>query len=208
MAPKTHSDVKTNARDAIVAFGAEHGALPIPVERRVARYLRQERLYAVGGDDDTDKKVRSCYSLDVEAGAWVAEAPMLEGRSEHCLAVVHGELWAVGGRGNNDRDSIHSVWHLDPTTNTFWTNSLEHLDPTTNTWVQGPNMLSDRISFGVAILNGELWAVGGSRSLSFALVRAPGRRQWRVGSWARHERFAPLTFRCCVPWGAVGCWWR
>ena len=56
-----------------------------------------QRLYAVGGIDDAGAWVRSCYSLDVGAGAWVAEAPMLEGRCGQCVAVVHGELWAVGG---------------------------------------------------------------------------------------------------------------
>ncbi len=48
-APKTHSDAKATARDAIVAYGAGHGVLSVPVERRITRYLRQERLYAVGG---------------------------------------------------------------------------------------------------------------------------------------------------------------
>ena len=42
-APTTHSVAKITVRDAIVAFGAEHGALLVPVQRRIARYLRQER---------------------------------------------------------------------------------------------------------------------------------------------------------------------
>ena len=103
-APKTHSVAKTNARDAIVAFGAGHGVLSLPVERRVALYLRQERLYAVGGSDGADLPVRSCYSLDVEAGAWVAEAPMLKPRKFHGVAVFHGERWAVGGRIDDSID--------------------------------------------------------------------------------------------------------
>ena len=107
-APKTHSDVKTNARDAIVAFGAGHGVLSLPVERRIALYLRQERLYAVGGSDGADLPVRSCYSLDVEAGAWVAEAPMLEPRKSHGVAVLHGERWVVGGRIDNISDDVPS----------------------------------------------------------------------------------------------------
>ena len=40
--PKTHSVAMTTARDAIVAFGAGHGGLSVPVERRITRYLRQE----------------------------------------------------------------------------------------------------------------------------------------------------------------------
>ena len=59
--PKTHSVAMATARDAIVAFGAGHGALSVPVERRITRYFWQERFYAVGGfDRDENKVVRNC----------------------------------------------------------------------------------------------------------------------------------------------------
>ena len=97
---KTHSITRANVRDTIVSFGAEHGTLLVPVERRIARYLRQKRLYAyplnaVNGESNL---VRGCYSLDVETAAWVAEAEalMLEPQSNPCLAVLHGELWVLG----------------------------------------------------------------------------------------------------------------
>ena len=77
-APKSHGDATSTVRDAIVTFGAGHGVLSVPVERRIARYLQQERLFAVGGIDNAKQVVRSCYSLDVVAGAWVAEAPLVK----------------------------------------------------------------------------------------------------------------------------------
>ena len=49
MDPMTHSVAKANVRDAIAAYGAGHGALYVPVERRIAQFLWQERLFAVGG---------------------------------------------------------------------------------------------------------------------------------------------------------------
>ena len=38
----------------------------------------------------------------------------------------------------------------------------ERLDQATNSWVRGPDMLSTRTFFGLGVVNGELWAVGGS----------------------------------------------
>ena len=92
-------------RDAIVSFGAGYGVLLIPIERRIAQYLRPERLYAVGGrdgcDDDhqnpTTNTSRICYSLDSAACAWVTEVPMITERGDHCLAMVRGDLWTSIG---------------------------------------------------------------------------------------------------------------
>ena len=76
-APTNHSVAKTNTRNAIVAFGVGYGVLRVPIERRVAQYLRQQRLFAVGGFTNT-RSTRACYSLDRVTNTWVAEAPMLE----------------------------------------------------------------------------------------------------------------------------------
>ena len=55
--------------------------------------------------------------------------------------MLHGELWVVDGgyRGRSER-----------------------LDAITNQWVRGPDMDSYRSSFGLAVFNGQLWAVGGA----------------------------------------------
>ena len=47
--PTPHMVAKTTVRDAIVTFGAGYGVLPVPVERRIACYLRCDHLYAIGG---------------------------------------------------------------------------------------------------------------------------------------------------------------
>ena len=52
-------------RDATVAFGAEYGALLVPVERRIVQYLQQHRLFVVGG---LISDGRSCHSLNAVAG--------------------------------------------------------------------------------------------------------------------------------------------
>ena len=94
--PTTHSVALKNIRDVTVAFGAEYGALLVPVERRITHYLRQQRLYIVGGIN-SDGVLCSCYSLDVVAGVWVQEAPMTKERKGFGLCVHRGDLLTVGG---------------------------------------------------------------------------------------------------------------
>ena len=75
---------------------------------------------------------------------------MLDCRAGHRLAVLHRQLWAVGGFDNNDT-----------------LRSCEHLDEMSSAWVRGPDMTTDRHDFGVVVLNGELWIVGGNDGVNF-----------------------------------------
>ena len=70
---------------------------------------------------------------------------MTVGRIYFGLAVFRGQLWAVGGRDEDDETL----------------SSCEYLDVATNTWVAGPPMTTPRSFHGLAVLNGQLWAVGG-----------------------------------------------
>ena len=122
-APKTHSVAMTTARDAIVAFGAGHGVLSVPVERRIARYL-----------DCTLSVVpmTPTYSLDVEAGA---RDMVLR------LFVVSCGQWAV----------VAMMSHFPSILGAVGCRTCEHLDHATNTWVQGPDMSIDRCFLGVSV---------------------------------------------------------
>ena len=122
-APKTHSDAKATARDAIVAYGAGHGVLSVPVERRIARYL-----------DCTLSVVpmTPTYSLDVEAGA---RDMVLR------LFVVSCGQWAV----------VAMMSHFPSILGAVGCRTCEHLDHATNTWVQGPDMSIDRCFLGVSV---------------------------------------------------------
>ena len=67
-----HIVAKITVRDALVAFGAGYNALSIPVERRVARYLRSDHLYAVGGNDG--QQPSNCTHAGMRpAGSWATE---------------------------------------------------------------------------------------------------------------------------------------
>ena len=114
--PTPHIVAKAAARDAIVAFGAGYNALSIPVERRVARYLRSDHLYAVGGHDSTrDLSSVECY--DPSTNVWSVVAPMSTARAGHGVAGLGGFLYAVGGYDGTYQ--LSSVGRFDPSTNVW-----------------------------------------------------------------------------------------
>ena len=58
------------------------------------------------------------------------------------LAVFRDQLWAVGGGEDGVGDSC------------------EYLDGVTNTWIVGPAPNSTRSVHSLAVVNGQLWAIG------------------------------------------------
>ena len=163
--PTTHIIALTTTRDAIVTFGAGYGALSVPVERRIARYLRQERVYAVGGYDEFENPTRNCYSLDAAAGVWVAGAPMTEDRSRFGLVVFHGDLLVVG----------------------CGTPVCLRLAMATDTWAPGPDITEPHGGSPcvAAVFHGELWVVGIGIRENWRLNAVTN--QWVRGPWMAFE---------------------
>ena len=146
-----------HCRDAIVSFGAGYGELQLQVERRITQYLRQERLFAVGGYDTYSGDYgseqfrlnsRACFSLEMSRFRWDKEKQcrLLEDRAEFGLVVFHGELWAVGGHDGTCQFSLRSC---------------ERLTARSSTWYMGPEMSEKRSFLAVAVLENEIWAIGG-----------------------------------------------
>ena len=121
--PKTHSEAI--ARDAIVAFGAEHGALPIPVERRIARFIRHDYLYAIGGLDAVGRTLSTVEYFDPCVNVWSFAASMtthVKGHSVPCRRVHHGAC-VLGGIvyvvcGADDERFLPTMCY-DPSTNVW-----------------------------------------------------------------------------------------
>ena len=156
-------------RDAIVAFAAsfaaDNCAFHIPlVSKRVSQYLRSELLFLVGGKELYDffpissfiyhgeTYTRQCYALDdlmiingFQTCGWVESVcRMQHDRSDFGLAVLRGDLWAVGGGSTDDR-----------------LKSCERLEAHSSKWVLGPDMSTAREFLAVAVLDDEVWAIGG-----------------------------------------------
>ena len=91
--------------------------------RNFAVAVFRGQLWVVGGSDEEGEVVSSCEFLDVASNTWMAGPAMNTPRQTHSLAVLDGELWAVGGEGDSEE-----------------LQSCERLDAATNVWVVGPDL--------------------------------------------------------------------
>ena len=134
VSPPTYGVAKDTARDAIVAFGAGYSALLVPVERRIEQYLRQERLYAVGGRLDCFNGLATVECYNPATNVWTAVAQMTTAREYHGVATVGGYLYAVGGI--DDGDNVLAT--------------VECYNPATNVWTAVAQMTTARRGNGTA----------------------------------------------------------
>ena len=78
----------------------------------------RDQLWAVGGANKpgVERAVSSCEFLDVASNTWMVGPSMNNPRHSHSLAVLNGELWAVGGC---PEESLLSCDRLDAATNVW-----------------------------------------------------------------------------------------
>jgi N-acetylneuraminic acid mutarotase len=86
-----------------------------------------------------------------QSGTWTRKAPMLTPRLDHAVGVVNGILYAVGGE----------IVQLGVGGNLEYVSTVEAYDPATNRWTARAPMPTPRASFGVGVIDGILYAVGG-----------------------------------------------
>jgi N-acetylneuraminic acid mutarotase len=133
-------------------------------------------LYTVGGSirgpSPRNPAMATVEAYDPTTNGWTTKAPMLEARSGAGVGVVNGVLYAVGGV---------PAYQVHP----LPTGTVQAYDPVTNTWTTRQPMSNPRGSFGVGVVNGILYAVGG------ILPIAPGGSTNVVISAA--EAYDPLT---------------
>ena len=79
-------------------------------------------------------------------GVWETKAPMPTGREYIAVGVVNSVLFAVGGNGNPQLQTV------------------EAYDPATNTWTTKAPMPTPRMGTAAGVLNGILYVVGGRGS--------------------------------------------
>jgi N-acetylneuraminic acid mutarotase len=82
------------------------------------------------------------------AGTWTVKAPMPTPRYGHAVGVANGILYAMGG----DNSTTYPREYL---------RTVEAYNPTTNIWTAKAPMPTARSGFGVGVVNGVLYAVGG-----------------------------------------------
>lgn len=108
------------------------------------------KLYAVGGETvDSERTVQLVEVYDPTSDTWSAGPPTPTSRAGAGSAVIGGVLYVVGGYccNHNDKSAV---------------TTLEAYDPATNTWTTKASMPTARTFLAVAVVNGILYAIGGS----------------------------------------------
>jgi N-acetylneuraminic acid mutarotase len=121
-------------------------------------------------------------TASAQTGVWTTKAPMPTPRSHLAIGEVNGRLYAVGGYKSR-------TCCPDP-----FIATVEAYDPATDTWTSKASMPTARGDFGVGVVNGILYAVGGQNSSgALATVEAynPLIDTWTTRTSMPTARYAP-----------------
>uniref|UniRef100_A0AAA9TZH4 Kelch like family member 17 n=1 Tax=Bos taurus TaxID=9913 RepID=A0AAA9TZH4_BOVIN len=117
--------------------------------------------------------VYSAERYDPLTGTWTSIAAMSTRRRYVRVAMLDGNLYAVGGYDSSS--------HLA---------TVEKYEPQVNSWTPVASMLSRRSSAGVAVLEGALYVAGGNDGTS--CLNSVERYSPKAGAW---ESVAPMNIR-------------
>ncbi|KAK1156959.1 kelch-like ECH-associated protein 1A isoform X1 [Acipenser oxyrinchus oxyrinchus] len=120
---------------------ALHKPLPPP------RLRGNKLIYLAGGY--LQHSLSSMEACDPRTGQWTRLADMDAPRSGLGACVLFGLLFVVGGRNNSQQEHTDSP-------------SLACYNPMTNQWTQRASLNVPRNRVGVAVIDGGIYAVGGS----------------------------------------------
>ena len=144
-------------------------------------------LYILGGRNEIFEPPLTqaaflAEAYDPSSDSWTMIAPMPTPREQLGAASVNGIVYALGGLGGNDpRISV-------------WLDRVEAYDPSTNTWSARAPMPTKRSTFGVGVVNGIVYAVGGSdptRIVSSVDAYDPTTDHWTTVAPMSHARNEP-----------------
>ena len=89
-----------------------------------------------------------------QGGTWIVKAPLPTPRVGLAVGVVNGILYAVGG----------AVLHVGVGGYKEFLSRVDAYDPSTNLWTTKAPMPTPRVGLTVGVMDGMLYALGGSRS--------------------------------------------
>jgi hypothetical protein len=128
-------------------------------------------LYLVGGDSNGQPS-GGLWRYSPEEGKWETLPAMATPRAGHAAGVIGDRLYVAGG----STESGFLDFEHPPLT------SVEVYDFQTGEWSRGPDMPTGRHHFNAAVLDGQLYAIGGRTPGDFSLDTAerfnPERGEW------------------------------
>jgi len=152
---------------------------PMPTARRnLSAEVINGKVYALGGQGpNLTGGVRQIYAHNEEydpvANTWAIKAPMPTARRSLGVAVLNNQLYAMGGRADNQvAPNYATMYDLN-----------EEYDPATNIWLTRAPMPESRTGFAAGAINGKIYVVGGwgtfnTIKLATSAVYDPVTNQW------------------------------
>jgi len=99
------------------------------------------------------------FSSSVQENSWVSKAPMPTARADLGVAVVNGDIYAVGGNTINGENLIDQVYYQGGVLNT-----VEKYDSAADNWTSKAPMPTPRDSFAIAVYQNKIYCIGGRTS--------------------------------------------
>ncbi|XP_033474363.1 kelch-like protein 22 isoform X1 [Epinephelus lanceolatus] len=109
-------------------------------------------VYLIGGDKNTSgfRAETRCWRYDPRHNSWCAIQPLQQQHADHCVCVLGGHIYAVGGRDySNELDTV------------------ERYDPHTNVWEFVSPLKREVYAHAGAVLDGKMYITCGRRGVAY-----------------------------------------
>jgi N-acetylneuraminic acid mutarotase len=107
-------------------------------------------------------EAKPAFSYNIE-NTWVSKAPMHVARADLGVAVVNGDIYAIGGNTIAGEYSADQGFYKGITGGVV--NTVEKYDPITDNWVSKTPMPTPRDSFAIAVCQNKIYCIGGRTSI-------------------------------------------
>lgn len=109
-------------------------------------------VYLIGGDNNTSgfRAETRCWRYDPRHNRWCSIQPLQQQHADHCVCVVGGHIYAIGGRDySNELDSV------------------ERYNPHTNMWEYVAPLKREVYAHAGAIADGKIYTTCGRRGSAY-----------------------------------------
>ncbi|KAL4660422.1 kelch-like protein 22 [Arapaima gigas] len=109
-------------------------------------------VYLIGGDKNTSsfRAETRCWRYDPRHNSWCSIKPLQQQHADHCVCVVGGYIYAIGGRDySNELDCV------------------ERYNPSTNSWEYVAPLRREVYAHAGAVVDGKIYITCGRRGLAY-----------------------------------------
>ncbi len=135
---------------------------PLPKPRHhIALAAHGSEVYGLGGfrgNWPAWRAMDDVFVYDIEKNKWALKYKLPVARGEHTVSVLDNELIVIGGRVRKTENAESFFEHVD-------TGLTHSLNITTGQWKARVSMPTPRNSHAAAVIDGEVFVVGGRRNV-------------------------------------------